>query len=120
MNSNRPLATNPGFILYKFENVQGERGAGLCTMRSKLKKFEHVRGRGVPQRQGLVWWGRTGGPYRVLPVDRQTDTTENIPFQQFRWWAVTIGSWSFQLYILLPRNSASAKSKEINSVRSIC
>ena len=58
----------------------------ICTVRSKLTKFKHVRS---DRGQRLYREGpgpRTGtSPY---PYCEQTDTTENITFPQFCWRAV--------------------------------
>ena len=62
-NANCPLADSIAYILSKFEQFLGSG----WTVRSKLNKFEHVKG--MP----LYW---EPPPH----VDRQTDTTENITF----------------------------------------
>ena len=75
-----PLFDSPCFIVNKFEWVP----EALCTVRSKLIKFENV---GRSDRPGPVQGGC--GPVQEPPLtDRQTDLTQNITFPQLRWQAV--------------------------------
>ena len=67
-DSNCPLADSLHFVVNKFEHVQGMGWPGLCTMRSKLNKFEYDLGDWGPVERGRDW-----ALYRnTLPVSRQT------------------------------------------------
>ena len=102
---NRPLSSRPALDW------------GGQSLYGKVQ-VEHVRT--YPGRV-LVWWGWTGwGPMWPVtdqwhlnqsslgepPLNRQTDTTENIIFPQLRWWAVKIwilakyenGNWVSALF----------------------
>ena len=103
---NRPFAKSwPNYkIPYEYEQVQtfffvGVEG-GPCTVRSKWSKFVQVRS---------GQWS-----HGTRPLNRQTDTTENITFPQLRWRAVNM-----LIYVLRHETAVFVKQKFAVLIRSM-